>query len=79
MIDFGRVFLILVDVLLWMLAAGFAGCVVLMAIFAYYSVRDYLHSKVKQDLDVVATAFVLMAVSGGATGLLVFFATRLVS
>ena len=78
MIDFGRVFLILVDVLLCLLAAGFSGCVVLMAIFAYYSVRDYLHSKVKQDLDVVATAFVLMAVSGGATGLLVFFATRLI-
>ena len=79
MFDWGKAALYLADAILWMLACGFAVCVVLMAMFTYYSVRDYVRSKDKQDLEQAAIGLLFLAIMMLFTGILIFFSIKLVS
>ena len=79
MIDWVRVLIILADAVLWALSCGFAVCTVVMAMYAYYSIRDYIQSRENMDLEPVTISLVLLFGTMIITALMIFFSIKLVN
>lgn len=79
MINWERVLIILADAVLWMLSCGFVVCTVMMAMFVYYSIRDYRRSRDKMDLEPVTISLILLIGTIFITALMICLSIKLVN